>query len=545
VTGYLVTSVWLHRPDWPQIVTAIGFGGSSVALFARLGGGIFTKAADVGADMVGKVEAGIPEDDPRNPAVIADNVGDNVGDVAGMGADLIDSYLGSLVAPIAYASLAFVGSPFLIQTVTFPLAVATLGMLASIGTSFLVAPSASQFWGDNLGNALRAAVLGAALITAVGVLPVSWWMFSGVAGVEHPTGLFLAIVIGLVVGLAIGQISEWFTSDHFKVVKEVARNAQTGPATVLISGIAEGMRSSAYSVIALAGGIVGSYAAGTWAIGEGGGVYGVSVAAIGVLATLGITVSVNAFGPIADNAGGIAEMAHLPTEVRQATDTLGALGNTTAAIAKGFAIGAAAVTALALFAAFTEAVSLESINLINPATTAGLFVGGMFPFLFSAFTMNAVGRTANKMIEEVRRQFREIPGLREGRPGVKAEYARCVAIATAGALREMIVPGLLTIATPIVIGFIDVEALGGFLAGSLVTGFLLAIFMANAGGAWDSAKNFIEAGAFGGKGSDAHKAAMIGDTVGDPFKDTSGPAMNIVIKVMIMVALIFASAFVA
>ncbi|HUP16656.1 MAG TPA: sodium-translocating pyrophosphatase [Acidimicrobiia bacterium] len=544
VVGYLVTNVWLNRPDWPQIITAIGLGGSSVALFARVGGGIYTKAADVGADLVGKVEAGIPEDDPRNPAVIADNVGDNVGDVAGMGADLFESYVGSLVAPIAYASLAFAGSVFLPQLIMFPLAVAALGMAASVGASFLVGPRLSRLWGDNLGNALRLATLGAAAITTIGVLPLSWWMFGGLPGVAHPSGLFLAVVVGLVVGLAIGQISEWFTSDHFKVVKEVARNSQTGAATVLISGLAEGMRSSAYSVVLVAAGIVGAFTAGNWAMGEGGGVYGVSIAAIGVLATLGITISVDAYGPIADNAGGIAEMAHLPQEVRQATDALDSLGNTTAAVAKGFAIGSAAVTALALFSAFAAAVSLDSINLINPATTAGLFIGGAFPFLFSAFTMNAVGRTANKMIEEVRRQFREIPGLREGRPGVKAEYAKCVDIATTGALREMILPGLLTIATPIAIGFVDVEALGGFLAGALVTGFLLAIFMANAGGAWDNAKKFIEAGAFGGKGSEAHKAAVIGDTVGDPFKDTSGPAMNIVIKVMTIVSLIFASAFV-
>ena len=544
VVGYLVTNVWLERSDWPQIVTAIGLGGSSVALFARVGGGIFTKAADIGADLVGKIEAGIPEDDPRNPAVIADNVGDNVGDVAGMGADLFESYVGSLVAPIAYASLAFAGSALLPQLVMFPLAVAALGMAASIGASFLLSPRLGRLWGDNLGNALRVVTLGAAAITAISVLPLSWSMFAGLAGVVHPSGLFLAVVVGLVAGLGIGQISEWFTSDHFKVVKEVARNSQTGAATVLISGIAEGMRSSAYSVVLVAGGIVGAFAAGNWAMGDGGGVYGVSIAAIGVLATLGITISVDAYGPIADNAGGIAQMADLPPEVRQATDTLDSLGNTTAAVAKGFAIGSAAVTALALFAAFAEAVSLDSINLINPAATAGLFIGGAFPFLFSAFTMNAVGRTAHKMIEEVRRQFREIAGLREGRPGVKAEYARCVDIATTGALKEMIVPVLLTIATPIAIGFVDVEALGGFLAGALVTGFLLAIFMANAGGAWDNAKKFIEAGAFGGKGSEAHKAAVIGDTVGDPFKDTSGPSMNIVIKVMTIVALIFASAFV-
>ena len=545
IVGYLVANVWLDRPDWPQIITAIALGGSSVALFARVGGGIYTKAADIGADLVGKVEAGIPEDDPRNPAVIADNVGDNVGDVAGMGADLFESYVGSLVAPIVYAMLAFAGSVFLPQLVMFPLAVAALGMVASMAASFLVGPKMSGIWGDNLGTALRVASLGAAIITTIGVLPLTWWMFGGLAGVAHPSGLFLAVGVGLAVGVAIGQISEWFTSDHFKVVKEVARNSQTGAATVLISGIAEGMRSSAYSVVLVAGGIVGSFAAGTWAMGDGGGIYGVSIAAIGVLATLGIVISIDAYGPIADNAGGIAQMAHLPEETRQATETLDSLGNTTAAVAKGFAIGSAAVTSLALFAAFAKAVSLDSINLIRPATTAGLFIGGAYPFLFTAFTMNAVGRTANKMIEEVRRQFREIPGLRDGQPGVRAEYGRCVDIATSGALREMILPGILTIGIPIAIGFVDVEALGGFLAGALVTGFLLAIFMANAGGAWDNAKKFIEAGAFGGKGSEAHKAAIIGDTVGDPFKDTSGPAMNIVIKVMTLVSLIFASTFVS
>ena len=545
VAGYLVANVWLDRPDWPQIIAAIALGGSSVALFARVGGGIYTKAADIGADLVGKVEAGIPEDDPRNPAVIADNVGDNVGDVAGMGADLFESYVGSLVAPIVYAMLAFAGSAFLPQLVMFPLAVAALGMVASMAASFLVGPKMSGIWGDNLGTALRVASLGAATITTIGVLPLAWWMFGGVAGVAHPSGIFLAVAVGLAVGVAIGQISEWFTSDHFKVVKEVARNSQTGAATVLISGIAEGMRSSAYSVVLVAGGIVGSFAAGTWAMGDGGGIYGVSIAAIGVLATLGIVISIDAYGPIADNAGGIAQMAHLPAETRQATETLDSLGNTTAAVAKGFAIGAAAVTSLALFAAFGKAVSLDSINLIRPATIAGLFIGGAYPFLFTAFTMNAVGRTANKMIEEVRRQFREISGLRDGQPGVKAEYGRCVDIATSGALREMILPGILTIGIPIGIGFLDVEALGGFLAGAMATGFLLAIFMANAGGAWDNAKKFIEAGAFGGKGSEAHKAAIIGDTVGDPFKDTSGPAMNIVIKVMTLVSLIFASTFVS
>ncbi len=526
--------------NWADVIAAIGLGGSSIALFARVGGGIYTKAADVGADLVGKVEAGIPEDDPRNPATIADNVGDNVGDVAGMGADLFESYVGSLVAPIVYAVIVFQGSSFLSETVVFPLAVAALGMLASIISSFLVRAT-----GDNLAAGLHRGTWAASVLTALGVLGLSFWIFGGDDGVANPVGLFLAVIIGLTVGMLVGQISEWFTSDHHKKVKEIARQAETGPATVILAGIAEGMRSAAFSVIVVAIGIFGAFWAGDWALGDGGGVYGVAIAAIGVLATLGITVAVDAYGPIADNAGGIAEMAHLPPEVREATDALDSLGNTTAAMAKGFAIGSAAVTALALFSAFTQAVELESIDLTNVGTTVGLFLGAMFPFLFAAMTINAVGRAAHKMIDEVRRQFREIPGLREGREGVRAEYGKCVDIATGAALREMVLPGMLAIIFPITIGFIDVEALGGFLAGALVTGFLLAIYMANAGGAWDNAKKFIEAGAFGGKGSDPHKAAVIGDTVGDPFKDTAGPAMNIVIKVMTIVSLIFASAFIA
>ncbi len=535
--GFILFNNVLGLDDWADIITAIGLGGSSIALFARVGGGIYTKAADVGADLVGKVEAGIPEDDPRNPAVIADNVGDNVGDVAGMGADLFESYVGALVAPIAFAAIAFAGKGFQAEAIIFPLAVGALGMLASIIGSFLVRPA-----GDNLAAALNRGTYSSAILTAAGVFGLSYWIFGGKA--DNPVGVFLAVAIGLVVGLAVGRISEWFTSDHFKVVKEIARQAQTGPATVIISGIAEGMRSAAFSVIVVALGILGAFFAGEWGLGNGGGIYGVAIAAIGVLATLGITISVDAYGPIADNAGGIAEMAGLEPEVRETTDALDSLGNTTAAVAKGFAIGSAAVTALALFAAFTQAVGLDRIDLTRAPTTVGLFLGAMFPFLFAAMTMNAVGRAANKMIEEVRRQFREIPGLREGKEGVRADYTTCVDIATAAALREMIVPGALAVVLPLIIGFTDVEALGGFLAGALVTGFLLAIFMANAGGAWDNAKKFIEAGAFGGKGSDPHKAAVIGDTVGDPFKDTSGPAMNIVIKVMTIVSLIFASAFI-
>ena len=521
-----------------EIITALGLGGSSIALFARIGGGIYTKAADVGADLVGKVEAGIPEDDPRNPAVIADNVGDNVGDVAGMGADLFESYVGSLVAPIAFAAIVFATSDFLAETIMFPLAVATVGMVASIIGSFFVKPKSA----DDLAASLHRGTNIAMVLAALGVLGLVYMLFGD--KVDNPIGLWIAVVIGLLVGFSIGKISEISTSDHYGAVKNIAKQAETGPATVVLAGIAEGKKSAAYSVIVTVIGIGGAFWAGDWALGGEGGIYGVAIAAIGVLATLGITIAVDAYGPIADNAGGIAEMAHLDPEVREATDALDSLGNTTAAIAKGFAIGSAAVTALALFSTFTRAVGLEEINLLNVGTVIGLFLGAMFPFLFSSLTISAVGRAAYTMIEEVRRQFREIPGLKEGDPNAKAEYAKCVEIATRGSLREMILPGALTIALPLIIGFIDVEALGGFLAGALVTGFLLAIYMANAGGAWDNAKKFIEAGAFGGKGSDAHKAAVIGDTVGDPFKDTSGPALNIVLKVMTIVSLIFATAFV-
>jgi K(+)-stimulated pyrophosphate-energized sodium pump len=536
--GFWIFNDILQLDSWVDVVTAIGLGGSSIALFARVGGGIYTKAADVGADLVGKVEAGIPEDDPRNPAVIADNVGDNVGDVAGMGADLFESYVGSLVAPVAYSALVFTGAAFLAEAIIFPLAVAALGMLASIIGSFLVKAKDET----HLAAALHRGTNFAMILTGAGVAGLAYWIFGD--KIDNWLGIWFAVVAGLVVGWFVGKISEWFTSDHYKTVKEIARQSQTGPATVIISGIAEGMRSAAFSVIAVAAGIGAAYFAGEWAMGDGGGIYGVAIAAIGVLATLGITISVDAYGPIADNAGGIAEMAHLPKEVRQATDALDSLGNTTAAVAKGFAIASAAVTALALFNAFTEAVGLESINISSAPVTIGLFLGAMFPFLFAALTMNAVGRAAGKMIDEVRRQFRDIPGLREGDPSAKPDYTTCVDIATQGALREMVIPGAIAIALPLIVGFIDVEALGGLLGGALVTGFLLAIFMANSGGAWDNAKKFIETGAFGGKGSDSHKAAVIGDTVGDPFKDTSGPAMNIVIKVMTIVSLIFASAFI-
>ncbi len=513
-----------------------GLGGSSIALFARVGGGIYTKAADVGADLVGKVEAGIPEDDPRNPATIADNVGDNVGDVAGMGADLFESYVGSLVAPLAYAAIVFSSTDVLPSLLFFPLAVGTIGMLASIVSSFLVVPKEGK-----LAQALHRGTYSAAGLTAIGVYFLSNAMFSDYS--ENPIGLFISVIIGLLVGITVGQISEWFTSDHYSIVKNIADQAKTGPATVVLSGISEGMRSAAFSVVVVVVGVGGAYTSGAWALGESGGIYGVAVAAIGVLATLGITVAVDAYGPIADNAGGIAEMAHLDPEVRKATDELDSLGNTTAAIAKGFAIGSAAVTALALFSAFVQSAGLTELDITQVEVTAGLFLGGMFPFLFAAMTINAVGRAAFKMIEEVRRQFREIPGLREGKEGVTPEYEKCVDIATTAALKEMLLPGGLAIVLPLAIGFWNKEALGGFLAGALVTGFLLAIFMANSGGAWDNAKKYIEAGGGAGKGSEEHKAAVIGDTIGDPFKDTSGPAMNIVIKVMTIVSLIFASAF--
>ena len=534
--GYWLFIEVLELPNGYDVLAAIGLGGSSIALFARVGGGIYTKAADVGADLVGKVEAGIPEDDPRNPATIADNVGDNVGDVAGMGADLFESYVGSLVAPLAYAAIVFAGQSVLPSLLLFPLAVGTIGMGSSILSSFLVVPKEGK-----LAQALHRGTYSAAALTVVGVYFLSDYMFADYT--ENSIGLFISVIIGLAVGLLVGQISEWFTSDHYSIVKNIADQAKTGPATLVLSGISEGMRSAAFSVIVVVFGIYGAYTAGDWALGADGGIYGIAIAAIGVLSTLGITVAVDAYGPIADNAGGIAEMAHLPPEVREATDELDSLGNTTAAIAKGFAIASAAVTALALFSAFVQSAGIEKLDITEVEVTLGLFLGGMFPFLFAAMTINAVGRAAFKMIEEVRRQFNEIPGLREGKEGVVPDYTKCVDIATTAALKEMLLPGGLAIALPLIIGFWDKEALGGFLAGSLVTGFLLAIFMANSGGAWDNAKKYIEAGGGAGKGSDEHKAAVIGDTIGDPFKDTSGPAMNIVIKVMTIVSLIFASAF--
>ena len=546
---YLLFVIWLEADKAFEIVTAYGLGASSIALFSRVGGGIYTKAADVGADLVGKVEAGIPEDDPRNPATIADNVGDNVGDVAGMGADLFESYAGSIIAPIALTAFA-VGlqpedatSAAVIGLLMFPMAIAFIGMIASILGSFLVKGGDSTD-SKALSRALHRGTNVAMALTIVGTIAVSYWLFDSAPG--NPIGLAISVIGGLVAGWALGKTAEFYTSDHFGPVKKIAAQAETGPATTVLSGISAGMISVAASVLLVLGGIGIAYWGGEVTLDDG--IYGIAVAAIGMLATTGAVVSVDAYGPIADNAGGIAEMAELDPSVREVTDALDSLGNTTAAIAKGFAVGSAALTALALFKSFEYAVvqaggTLE-LNVGEVDVFIGLFLGAGLPFLFAALTIDAVGRAATAMIEEVRRQFREIPGLREGQPGVVPDSARCVAISTEASLKEMVIPGSLAVVVPLVVGFIDIDTLGGLLAGALVTGFALAIFMANAGGAWDNAKKYIEAGHHGGKGSDPHKAAVVGDTVGDPFKDTSGPAMNILLKVMTIVSLVFASAFV-
>ncbi|MEM7324081.1 MAG: sodium-translocating pyrophosphatase [Actinomycetota bacterium] len=567
---YIIFVLWLQVDDAFSVITAFGLGASSIALFSRVGGGIFTKAADVGADLVGKVEAGIPEDDPRNPATIADNVGDNVGDVAGMGADLFESYAGSIIAPVALTAFTFslVADSDIadgqLSLLFFPMFIAFIGMIASIIGSFLVRGGNSTD-SHALSRALHMGTNVAMALTVVGTLIGAFWLFGDGDNFDNPLGLAIAVIGGLIVGWALGKTAEYYTSDHFGPVKQIAQQSETGPATTIIKGVSAGMISVAASVILLAVGIGIAYWGGQYAVGDAtglggsdldtfGGLYGIAVAAIGMLATTGVVVSVDAYGPIADNAGGIAEMAELDPSVREVTDALDSLGNTTAAVAKGFAVGSAALTALALFKSFefavkeaarVDGVDLEfALDVGSVEVFLGLFVGAMLPFLFAALTMDAVGRAANQMIEEVRRQFREIPGLREGEPGVNPDSARCVAISTQASLREMIIPGALAVVVPLVIGFISINALGGFLAGALVSGFALAIFMANAGGAWDNAKKYIEAGNHGGKGSEPHKAAVVGDTVGDPFKDTSGPSMNILIKVMTIVSLVFASAFV-
>jgi K(+)-stimulated pyrophosphate-energized sodium pump len=557
--NYLLWVTWLGVDSAFQVVAAFGLGASSIALFARIGGGIYTKAADVGGDLVGKVEAGIPEDDPRNPATIADAVGDNVGDVAGMGADLFESYAGSVVAPIVLVSLLLSGV-FIegdkLQVfgdyeslLMYPILIGALGMIASIVGALLTRGKEGQ----SLSTQLHTGQYIAMGLTVIFTLIGTQWLFGGASAadgsdlVQTPILLSLTIIIGLLGGWAIGFVSEYFTSEHYKPVKGIASQSETGAATVTIEGIAQGKLSTLPSVVVVVTMIGLSYWLGGAAFGEAGdviGLYGVSLAAIGMLAVTGVIVAVDAYGPIADNAGGIAEMAELPSEVRDVTDSLDALGNTTAAVAKGFAVGSAAVTALALFKSFSLTAGISVLDINDTAVTIGLFLGAMTPFIFAAMTMSSVGRAAQAMIVEVRRQFAEIPGLREGQPGVKPDSRRCVDISTQAALREMLLPGGLAIVLPLAIGFVDVNALGGFLAGAVVTGFLLAIYMANSGGAWDNAKKYIEAGAHGGKGTDAHSAAVVGDTIGDPFKDTSGPAMNILIKVMTIVSLVFVPAFI-